>query len=694
MANCSDYISADDLKTGKQAVQHIEHVAKSKDANGAHALTVTDTIRGEQVTNLTLDGMETQFQTAQDERETEFEASQADKEARFQQFLLNSGYQLLGDYENGPYTITARNQIIRYQNEFWRLNAATNPPYSTTGINSTSWATDVTHLVSVGDANLRQELASTGAGFGAELVAGARKVFRVTDYPNGAPDSVVVRASDGSLSFTLGTDNTAAFKAAITAAQAVNGMVWAPEPQNGKAYLVSEELALAVTSGNLWRGASFFGGGIYSTKIIVNHSGRAVSIKGTSGFPTNIKTGGYSLYPVNEFAGEAIYQNGITEPVVGDIGIYRFGVAFSFSNASAAGIFTEFSRNNILWLEHNAVAIKFRTDGGESSFHGVTFDNCIINMLAGQTGLDIGVGCNLYNANLGITFFGPATATAILNNGSRSGNDILYFEGDAAVKNNGNWSTTGQWRVQNNTGVIPDTSTIPFMCDRYVSPTNPLDANFSAVGFNKIQAMQAMIHNQAYRGLLRITGANAEGLMYVGNDSGVFESQGFMIGSQSTGDSIKDITPRQFLHLNGITSFRPEYRFNYVGGPNQLIINSNGRHTGVMGRRSAGSITGSGSPQTLSIPSLFAQGNQGYLISLSVQTPGATSKLLGTFCGTYNTTANSTCSAIGNFHSAGSELVFAPSSGVVIDSSGNLKITLTASIDASYSVNVVGIGTY
>lgn len=167
MANCSDYISADDLKTGKQAVQHIEHVAKSKDANGAHALTVTDTIRGEQVTNLTLDGMEAQFQTAQTEREAEFVASQADKEARFQQFLLNSGYQFLGDYENGPYTIAARNQIIRYQNEFWCLNAATNPPYTTTGVNSTSWATDVTHLVSVGDANLRQELSSEN---GSELI--------------------------------------------------------------------------------------------------------------------------------------------------------------------------------------------------------------------------------------------------------------------------------------------------------------------------------------------------------------------------------------------------------------------------------------------------------------------------------------------------------------------------------------------
>lgn len=115
----------------------------------------TDRLGAKHLTNT---GRNNQFQDAQNQRDSDFVASQADKEARFQQFLLNSGYQFLGDYENGPYTITARNQIIRYQNEFWRLNAATNPPYTTTGINSTSWATDITHLVSVGDANLRQEL--------------------------------------------------------------------------------------------------------------------------------------------------------------------------------------------------------------------------------------------------------------------------------------------------------------------------------------------------------------------------------------------------------------------------------------------------------------------------------------------------------------------------------------------------------
>lgn len=84
------------------------------------------------VQRLTNTGRNSRFQTAQDERETEFEASQEDKEQRFRQFLLSSGYQFLGDYENGPYTIAELNQVIRYQNELWRLNASATPPYTLT----------------------------------------------------------------------------------------------------------------------------------------------------------------------------------------------------------------------------------------------------------------------------------------------------------------------------------------------------------------------------------------------------------------------------------------------------------------------------------------------------------------------------------------------------------------------------------
>lgn len=119
------------------------------------------------VQRLTNTGRNNQFQDQMTQQADDWLEQFNQQNSDFQQFLLNSGYQFLGDYENGPYTITARNQIIRYQNEFWRLNAATNPPYTTTGVDNTSWAVDVTHLVSVGDANLRQELSSEN---GSELV--------------------------------------------------------------------------------------------------------------------------------------------------------------------------------------------------------------------------------------------------------------------------------------------------------------------------------------------------------------------------------------------------------------------------------------------------------------------------------------------------------------------------------------------
>ncbi|WMT10702.1 hypothetical protein e2702_00056 [Klebsiella phage e270.2] len=180
MANCSDYINADDLKTGKQAVQHIEHVAKSKDANGAHALTVTDTIRGEQVTNLTLDGMEAQFQTAQDERETEFNQQLDQQQTRFNDQLISqenefvsqiteqrdefndmlaaSGYSWLNDYIDGPVTFTNRSQVTVYNGVAYRLAANTDVPFTTTGNDSTSWASDSLHLVAIGDNDIRQQV--------------------------------------------------------------------------------------------------------------------------------------------------------------------------------------------------------------------------------------------------------------------------------------------------------------------------------------------------------------------------------------------------------------------------------------------------------------------------------------------------------------------------------------------------------
>ncbi|WP_243206656.1 hypothetical protein GOY49_018840 [Klebsiella pneumoniae] len=112
-----------------------------------------------------LSDFESRFTSQIVEQEATFDTSQADKENRFQHFLVSSGYVFLGDYEDGPFQFSARNQYIRYDNQYYRLNAATDVGFTTTGTDATSFANDVTHFVLMDGDTLRQELSSSeGAG--------------------------------------------------------------------------------------------------------------------------------------------------------------------------------------------------------------------------------------------------------------------------------------------------------------------------------------------------------------------------------------------------------------------------------------------------------------------------------------------------------------------------------------------------
>lgn len=85
--------------------------------------------------------------------EDDFSSAQSTREEIFQQFLLDSGYQDIGDYAAGL-VLVGRNQIFRKDGELFRASASLNLPYTTTG----NWAAESENFVSVGDAVLRQEL--------------------------------------------------------------------------------------------------------------------------------------------------------------------------------------------------------------------------------------------------------------------------------------------------------------------------------------------------------------------------------------------------------------------------------------------------------------------------------------------------------------------------------------------------------
>lgn len=122
------------------------------------------------VQRLTNTGRNNQFQSQMTQQADDWLEQFNQQESDFQQFLLNSGYQFLGDYENGPFTFTTRNQYTRYDGQYYRLNAATDVGFTTTGNNATSFANDVTHFVLMDGDTLRQNLGSSEEGMGGSLV--------------------------------------------------------------------------------------------------------------------------------------------------------------------------------------------------------------------------------------------------------------------------------------------------------------------------------------------------------------------------------------------------------------------------------------------------------------------------------------------------------------------------------------------
>lgn len=160
MTDCSNYINPDDLIAAKEATNHIERVASSPEES------VTDSIRGENVTNLTLNGFENKMEKA----------------------ILAAGYVLIDSFQQGAQLpnneLTLRNQALRDEStgEYLRWNGPTLPKRVPPGSTPESTGGPVTPekptglWTSVGDASLRAFLSTWRAT--ALIDAGSLTVFQ------------------------------------------------------------------------------------------------------------------------------------------------------------------------------------------------------------------------------------------------------------------------------------------------------------------------------------------------------------------------------------------------------------------------------------------------------------------------------------------------------------------------------------
>ncbi|KAA5841983.1 hypothetical protein F2A38_15740 [Pseudomonas chlororaphis] len=121
-------------------------------------------------------------------------------EAQFANFLINQGFQYLGDYDlDGPLTIGAPNQVFSKNGTYWRPGPDLVLPYTTVN----NWAVDEPKFLVAGDGVLRNELTSTALDKGISLLPGAQRIVSTiavlrTVPATGGPDEVkVVRYQTG-----------------------------------------------------------------------------------------------------------------------------------------------------------------------------------------------------------------------------------------------------------------------------------------------------------------------------------------------------------------------------------------------------------------------------------------------------------------------------------------------------------------
>lgn len=175
-------------------------------------------------------GMETSFLSQMASQESRFTSQLADQDTRFNTFIASSGYDIIGDYtvgtipEGNPLTITEYNQLIRYNNELYKLTAATNIPFTASGKTDETWTTtDSAHFVSVGDAALRQNLRSGEEGMGDALMTVKQPFSGATSRSQHDKNAEFVSVMDFSVDGMYGRDydNTAAFEKAYATGLAV-----------------------------------------------------------------------------------------------------------------------------------------------------------------------------------------------------------------------------------------------------------------------------------------------------------------------------------------------------------------------------------------------------------------------------------------------------------------------------------------
>lgn len=199
---------------------------------------------GKQV--ISLGGMNSRFNNAQEARESAFNLSQEEKQEEFKSFLDGSGWSSLGAYGAGV-VITSHAQTVDYLGQPYSLKpsipASLDAPYVTTGV----WATEGVNFKLVGDNSLRQDLAlSAGSGTLGTIQVGTGAISRtLKDKVNERVSILDFGAEAGNPSNNV----SLALKKALASRTRVKVVIPCGDWYGGPASAADENLVVMMTEG-------------------------------------------------------------------------------------------------------------------------------------------------------------------------------------------------------------------------------------------------------------------------------------------------------------------------------------------------------------------------------------------------------------------------------------------------------------
>lgn len=371
-------------------------------------------------------------------RNNQFNSAQVDRANRFEQFLLSSGYVFLGDYEDGPFQFSARNQYIRYDNQYYRLNAETDVGYTTTGTDATSFANDVMHFVLMDGDSLRQNLASRLKYFGGWLSGYARNkitstIKTVSQMLDASPIYVwefadlITEKPD--LSNPETWDWTPSILAAVAQSKANN---FEPVMLPAGKVIISDTIVLtsstrdysggSTSDGIKYKGVQLVGYGDGVTRVLfkpASSTSICISLVGNGGgHKTDAGVSALSIEPHDStysLMGYGVCLNCVNYAKIEDVSVYMLNENYRLLNGISNG-WTEYNKFTRCFSYRGNVCYSFVRTNGNDSFHGNQFTDCFgqIKRSGGIGILGQGVSSSalvwVYNCKLDIKWYGGEAA--------------------------------------------------------------------------------------------------------------------------------------------------------------------------------------------------------------------------------------------------------------------------------------------